>query len=879
METKILNLYKFYGDEEDYIFNIVKSSNNFYEIFELTLFAKYFADAHVIVDVGANIGNHTLFFAHATNAKIHSFEPFPTSYQYLNKNISENMLGVDVYNMALGAESGELLMALDDKSNMGRAKITNKGDQVVRVESFDSQDIKHVDFIKIDVEGFEDNVFLGMGKCLALDMPTIWVEINPENFDKVYNILNQFEYGIIEKYMYNYIFAHKSSDIYKNTDAIKNLHDSFNITIRRLTDVNLKFRKLGTDYKVFKEATFERDKKIQVVQHEKAELSRKIQIVQHEKAELSRKLQTTARQLQQAQKEKIEFSKNLYKAHNNKWYRFGQMTRKRKIWTAGKVISKKLHIYWVLRPFAKLVKKVFNKKKKSKSIKTQRDKPQNHTNNFLQRTRIKKSLSDLNVLLIADKFTYNNISSLFNNIISPTPDNYKEILVTHNIDLFFCESAWQGNDKAWEHKVSNAGFRDNTELKKLVSECKQKGIPTIFWNKEDPFHFDSFLDSAKVFDFVYTTCGDSVKKYQEAGCKQVYLAPFFFNPKIFNPIPEIPRVEKMVFAGAYYPNKFPERAEFIDLFPSMFTPKELIIYDRNYNNKDNINQFPEHFKPYIVGHLASTEIKRAYKGYKIALNANSIINSQTMFARRVIETLACNTPIISSEADSIKYLFGDIIVSSNRREEIQQEVERLFKDSHYYREKCLQGVRKVFRKYINTKVIEDMISHTSINLVQEKSSVAVVSYCTNSEEVHNAIALFVSQHVDTGCTLHMFIPYYEGYEKEFNKYNSGGIYIHPVDYIHVVDHMSEIIQTKYIVIMSPGERYSTYYVQDFLNGYQYIDENTILTQHVGEEYSFDSHINPKRFMSHIKNLSSEMVRVFMLQSQAQVKQQAFNINN
>ncbi len=623
----------------------------------------------------------------------------------------------------------------------------------------------------------------------------------------------------------------------------------------------------------------ELSKKMQTVQNEKAELSRKIQIVQHEKAELSRKLQTTARQLQQSQKERTEFSKKLYKAHHNKWYKFGQLSRKRKIWTAGRTISKKLHIYWLLRPFAKLVKKVFNKKKNSMSIKTKQYKPQNNTNDFSQKTRIKKSLSELNVLLIADEFTYNNMVSLFNNLILPTPDNYKEMLTTHNIDLFFCESAWQGNAKTWEHKISNAGFRDNTELKKLVSKCKQKGIPTIFWNKEDPFHFNSFLDSAKVFDFVYTSCGDSVKKYQAAGCKQVNWAPFFFSPKIFNPVQEIPRQEKTVFSGAYYPGKYPERAEFIDLFPSMFTPKELVIYDRNYNNKDNINQFPELFKPYIVGHLPATEIKRAYKGYKIALNANSITNSQTMFARRVIETLACNTPIISSEADSIKHLFGNIIVSSNNQEEIQQEVERLFKDSDYYREKCLKGVQEVFRKYTNVKVVENMISHTPINLVKEKSDVGVISHCTNSEEVHNAIALFVSQHVDVDCTLHMFIPYYDGYEKEFNKYNSDGIYMHPIDYIQEIDNISEIIQAKYIVIMSPGERYSTYYIQDFLNGYQYIHEDIILTQYVGKEYSFVSHINPKRFMSPTKSLPPEMVRAFMLQSQNSIKQQAFNINN
>ncbi len=43
---------------------------------------------------------------------------------------------------------------------------------------------------------------------------------------------------------------------------------------------------------------------------------------------------------------------------DRKWMRFGRMSWKRKIWTIGKAFSKKLHIYWLLRPFAQIVKRV-----------------------------------------------------------------------------------------------------------------------------------------------------------------------------------------------------------------------------------------------------------------------------------------------------------------------------------------------------------------------------------------------------------------------------------------------------------------------------------------------------------------------------------------
>ncbi|MCK5538357.1 MAG: glycosyltransferase, partial [Bacteroidales bacterium] len=57
------------------------------------------------------------------------------------------------------------------------------------------------------------------------------------------------------------------------------------------------------------------------------------------------------------QKEKSKINK----LKNDKWYRFGQMSRKKKIWTSGKVLSKKMKIHWALKPFAEVVKKGMKK--------------------------------------------------------------------------------------------------------------------------------------------------------------------------------------------------------------------------------------------------------------------------------------------------------------------------------------------------------------------------------------------------------------------------------------------------------------------------------------------------------------------------------------
>ena len=52
---------------------------------------------------------------------------------------------------------------------------------------------------------------------------------------------------------------------------------------------------------------------------------------------------------------------NIHAVLNDPWYRFGQMSFKRKIWTIGKVVSKKIRLYWLLRPIAEAVKKIVGK--------------------------------------------------------------------------------------------------------------------------------------------------------------------------------------------------------------------------------------------------------------------------------------------------------------------------------------------------------------------------------------------------------------------------------------------------------------------------------------------------------------------------------------
>lgn len=148
--------------------NIVKT-NDFYSIQTIEKVDKYFNDGACILDIGANIGNHSLYYAMVRKAKkVYAFEPIKETYANLCKNIELNALQniIIPHNIALGEKTGRASIKNAPFYNIGGISLQNNKNGDLKIVSLDEMQesgafANKIDFVKIDVEGFEAQVLRG----------------------------------------------------------------------------------------------------------------------------------------------------------------------------------------------------------------------------------------------------------------------------------------------------------------------------------------------------------------------------------------------------------------------------------------------------------------------------------------------------------------------------------------------------------------------------------------------------------------------------------------------------------------------------------------------------------------------------------------------
>jgi len=159
------------------------------------LFQRYVPTGGVVVDVGANVGWHTVLLSKLVGARgsVHAFEPNPAVYEELLQNLRRNRCtNVTAHKMAISDRRGTMRFIAPDvgEADAGDGHLTTTFDcqdyarsievDVMLLDDF-LLDMQRVDLLKIDVEGFEPAVIVGAEKSVRKHHPVVIFENLPSH--------------------------------------------------------------------------------------------------------------------------------------------------------------------------------------------------------------------------------------------------------------------------------------------------------------------------------------------------------------------------------------------------------------------------------------------------------------------------------------------------------------------------------------------------------------------------------------------------------------------------------------------------------------------------------------------------------------------------
>lgn len=295
-------------------------------------------------------------------------------------------------------------------------------------------------------------------------------------------------------------------------------------------------------------------------------------------------------------------------------------------------------------------------------------------------------------------------------------DGWRSEIAEFRPAMLLAESAWRGNQGQWSYLMSSYAKKEENPLRDLLAWCREHGLPTVFWNKEDPPNFDVFIDVAKDFDYVFTTDADCIPRYRErVGHDRVFALPFAAEPAIHNPMGRPYRQRNVCFAGSWRADKYPERVRDSEILLKPAAEFGLDIYDRFHGTKDAHKfRFPREFRRSVQGSLDYDRMLSAYRAYKVFLNVNSVKESPTMFSRRVFELMACGTPVLSSESAGMRALLGGFAKVVDSEADARSELQRLLTDAEYHRRVAHLGYREVMTNHTYTTRIASILREAGI---------------------------------------------------------------------------------------------------------------------------------------------------------------------
>lgn len=391
--------------------------------------------------------------------------------------------------------------------------------------------------------------------------------------------------------------------------------------------------------------------------------------------------------------------------------------------------------------------------------------------------------------IVSDAFLYINYSPTCR-LRYLTPDNWQELL--EELDCLLVTSVWHGLKGEW----SGASLPDSPACKQLcalMEAAGRRGLPVLFYSKEDPPNFHCFRQYAALAHFIYTSAQECVPRYEALfPGVPVDIMRFAISPTLHNPIGMKPLNQEsgVFFAGSWmkkYPRRVQQQGRLFDWVRQAGLPLE--IADRNYARYSFRYCYPLRYLSSVISSFSYEQIAGLYKLYAWTLNLNSVTDSEDMFSMRVYDALACGSLVLSNESLGMERLFPQVCVIHSY-EQLRQILEQ---PAEALEARRLDGIRQVFRAGTVYEKMGEMLCRAGV--IREPAP------CRPA-----------------GVVLPEGTPHPETYRKMFaaQTYPNLRLIPSPRD-------AQAIAACDIVAPWGPGRVYGPHYMEDMINGFKYTD--------------------------------------------------------
>lgn len=387
--------------------------------------------------------------------------------------------------------------------------------------------------------------------------------------------------------------------------------------------------------------------------------------------------------------------------------------------------------------------------------------------------------------IIADTFLYDSFRDAAD-FICLNPEKWKDQI--QDIEILLIVSAWTGIGEEWRG-AGKPGSKQQKVIKKIIAECKNNGISTVFYSKEDPPNYTLFIDLAKECDYIFTSCAEVMDKYKnDCDNDNVDVLTFAINPLFHNPVGmrSVHKQDGVIFSGSWMIKYTQRCADMQMLFDGIIGEGiPFRIIDRNYDIGAEKYRYPAEYWEFVSPSVKHDDLQKIHKLYDVALNVNTVKDSQTMFANRGYELLASGNVLISNysvgENNLLPYVY---LVHS--KQEVSEIIKHIDGETLYRRQ--IDGIRDVMTGDTCFDRVGKILAKVGKESILPERKVAV-------------IADYDTEHIR------------EMFKRQ--TYKSASIFF--------ANEVKEEMLEEYDILafFADGMEYDIFYLEDMINGFKY----------------------------------------------------------